>query len=106
MQGNRPTEFLRSGGFGLRQIILAANLGFDPRDTPISQESFQMSSASPLSLPILEPGESVELKGLIPRSVYRRLARKDNGSRARITIRVVGSAGITDVTKIRDLRKA
>jgi hypothetical protein len=34
------------------------------------------------------------------------LARKDNGSRARITIRVEGSAGITDVTKIRDLRKA
>lgn len=56
--------------------------------------------------PILEPGESVELKGLIPRSVYRRLARKDNGSRARITIRVEGSAGITDATKIRDLRKA
>ncbi len=56
--------------------------------------------------PILEPGESVELKGLIPRSVYRRLGRKDNGSRARITIRVEGSAGITDVTKIRDLRKA
>ncbi len=56
--------------------------------------------------PILEPGESLQLKGLIPRSVYRRLERKDNGSRARITIRVEGSAGITDVTKIRDLRRA
>ena len=55
---------------------------------------------------VIAPGESVEIKGLIPRSIYRRLARKDNGSRARITVRVEGSAGVIDVTKIRDLRKA
>ena len=58
-----------------------------------------------LENPTVSAGTTVTLKGVIPKGVYKRLKRYDNGAEAKIKIKVDAPGGSVTSTKVRDIRR-